>query len=197
MAKNDKLGQEHAFLGNRLKDLRIQANLTLNELGQKSGLSKSYLSKIENNKTSPSIPTLWKLANSLGIGLGDFFQTVEQPNQNSPVILRAQERKVVARGISTFGYTYEALAHPIEGSRIQPFTVHFSKQHKSTSTLVHPGYEFNYLLEGSIEFFYGDQSYVMHQGDSWYYDSSIPHRGTVKESNEATVLSILIVDDTD
>jgi len=61
-------------LGKRVKQLRVKNGLTLEELASRTELTKSFLSQLERNLTTPSIPTLENIVEVLGVSLGEFFQ---------------------------------------------------------------------------------------------------------------------------
>lgn len=61
-------------LGKRIKELRLQNDLTLEDLASRSELTKGFLSQLERNLTSPSISTLEDILEALGTNLSDFFR---------------------------------------------------------------------------------------------------------------------------
>ena len=65
-------------IGEKIKFLRLQNNLTQEELGDRCELTKGYISMIEKDKTSPSIATLKYILEALGTNLADFFADEEQ-----------------------------------------------------------------------------------------------------------------------
>ncbi|MCL4487127.1 MAG: XRE family transcriptional regulator [Chloroflexi bacterium] len=179
------------FIGRRVKAFRLQRNLTLEQLGQRSNLTRSFLSKLENGKASPSIPALIRIANALEIKLNELLDELIRQDENNLVVVRAADRRVVARGGSSFGYSYEALAH-LKSATAEPFIVRFTRGRKPPKPFTHEGYEFNYVLSGQVEFVYGDKVSLLQAGDSAYYVSSVPHYGIAKGSKEARVLSMLV-----
>lgn len=65
-------------IGKKLKELRLQNDLTLNDLASRSELSKGFLSQVERNLTTPSIATLEDILEALGSNLSDFFHEEEE-----------------------------------------------------------------------------------------------------------------------
>ena len=61
-------------IGHKIKQLRIQKGLTLEELASRSELTKGFLSQMERNLTSPSIATLNDIVEALGSSLSEFFR---------------------------------------------------------------------------------------------------------------------------
>jgi transcriptional regulator with XRE-family HTH domain len=179
------------LIGARVKEYRQAHEYTLDVLGQKTGLSRSYLSKLENGKVSPSIPTLLKIAQALNTTIGSFLDGLTGPDDDEPVVIRAAQRPVQVRGASTFGYSYERLANG-KDSALDAFIVRFTRGRRPPKPFVHAGFEFNYVLSGQVELVYRNRRIVLDPGDSIYYDSSVPHYGTARGSKETVVLAISI-----
>ena len=74
-------------LGSKIKQLRLRADLTQEELADRCELTKGYISQLENDNTSPSIATLEDIVKALGITLADLFSETEEPN----VIFKAED----------------------------------------------------------------------------------------------------------
>ncbi|MBT8334244.1 MAG: helix-turn-helix transcriptional regulator [Desulfobacterales bacterium] len=173
-------------LGRQIRNLRNQRDLTLKDLSKLTGLSKPNLSQIENNLVTPPIATLINIATALGVPIGSFFQRSSQ--ETNVVVVRKEDRYGIAKGphISHIGYQYEPLAYPKVDKSMEPFIVHMEKREaKEIVYNNHRGEEFLIVLEGTLEFRYGDTVFTLMEGDSLYFDSSIPHgyrglTGTVK-----------------
>ncbi len=163
-------------LGNQVRKLRNERSLTLQDLAGLTGLSKPNLSQIENNLVTPPIATLLKIATALGVPIGYFFQ--ESPQQINMIVVRKEDRYGIAKGphISHIGYQYEPLAYPKIDKSMEPFIVEMEEREASDIVFNnHRGEEFLFVLRGSLEFCYGDDSVTLEEGDSLYFDSIVPH----------------------
>ena len=163
-------------LGNQVRKLRNERSLTLQDLAGLTGLSKPNLSQIENNLVTPPIATLLKIATALGVPIGYFFQ--ESPQQRNMIVVRKEDRYGIAKGphISHIGYQYEPLAYPKIDKSMEPFIVEMEEREASDIVFNnHRGEEFLFVLRGSLEFCYGDDSVILEEGDSLYFDSIVPH----------------------
>ena len=69
-------------LGRKIKQLRLANDLTLEELANRSELSKGFLSQVERNLTSPSVATLDDILEALGTNLHDFFDQQEDEHHS-------------------------------------------------------------------------------------------------------------------
>lgn len=163
-------------LGSQIRKLRNKRQLTLQELADLTGLSKPNLSQIENNFVTPPIPTLLKIASALGVAIGYFFQ--ESTQDDNIIVVRKDNRCGLAKGahISHIGYKYEHLAYPRVDKHMEPFIVEIEERAGESITYnSHRGEEFLYVIEGELEFRSKEKTFILEQGDTIYFDSSIPH----------------------
>lgn len=166
-------------LGNKIRNLRKQRALTLQEVSDLTGLSKPLLSQIENNLAAPPIATLIKISTALGVKIGHFFRDHEMGDRI--VVVRKHKRYSVKKlfhhkNESTVGYRWESLAYPMVGKQMEPFFVEIEPR-KEDELLYndHKGEEFHFVMDGVVEFRSAEQTHLLEKGDSIYFDSSIPH----------------------
>jgi transcriptional regulator with XRE-family HTH domain len=178
-------------LGPRIRELRQQRGMTLRGLAGKSGLSTALLSKVENNAVSPTIPTLWKICEALGVRVGYFFHDGGVENRDY-VVTRKEKRPVVFREGSKHGYTYESLAYGKMDPAMEPFVVTVAPGERRGGKLFsHAGDELVYVLDGRAEFVLGELSFVLEEGDSAYFNSERPHRLQALDGRDARTLQVV------
>ena len=156
--------------------------ITLERLAERTGFTKSYLSKIENGLKVPPIGSLARLAQSLGADIALFFQkgdVFEAGIDLDPHVslVRAGERQTAVRGGTSFGYDYESLAHKKLRKHMEPFVMIFPSHISKEVFFEREGEEFIFVLSGRVEFMAGKRKYLLEPGDSLYIDSALPHRG--------------------
>ena len=162
-------------IGKRVRSVRLQREMSLQELASRTNLSKSLLSKIENGKVSSPVSTLFTIAKALNTKITYFFN---DKDENLPIILvRKNERRQFHRAGAHFGYTYEALGYKRKEKLMDPFILYMDKKTAKDVTFSHPGEEILFMLEGIWEFNHGDQKLILRKGDCIYFDASIPHSG--------------------
>lgn len=180
-------------LGEKIRKLRQEKRLTLQELSELSSLSKPLLSQIENDQVTPPIATLLKISKGLNVGIHYFFE--EEEDQQKFVLTRAEQREVSRRrsgNDAPHGYVYRSLATGIRHKPMEPFLVEFELKDWDDSFFYrHDGFEFIYLLEGSLEFHYGAEVMLLQPGDSIYYDSSEPHGYVSVGEEKAAAVAVL------
>lgn len=175
----------------RIKTLRLQRGLTLDQLAELSGLTKGYLSRIENSEKSPPFSTLARLASALDTDLISFFSDesgiVEDINID---IVRSENARKVDRKIAPEAYIYESLAYRMRGKNMEPMLVILDKDAPITR-FHHQGEEFIYILEGRLEFHFEGKTHVLEKGDSAYFNSGIVHSGRSVGDGPAKFLCVI------
>jgi transcriptional regulator with XRE-family HTH domain len=180
-------------IGKKIRELRKKGGLVLQDLSDRTGLSKPLLSQIEKEVVSPPIATLLKISKALNTNISFFFQN-DGPEEKV-VVVRKDESKVIDSryfGREESGYYYEALAFKKPKKYMEPFLVEFKRKRvDQLSYFSHDGEEFIYLLEGTLEFRTEGQQYILQPGDSLYFESSIPHAYRALERRNARALSVI------
>ena len=165
-------------IGEKIRRIRQSKGLTLEDISQRTGLSKALISRIENEHVSPPIATLLRIASALKVEISHFF--TDQTSPHKVTVVRHHERSttrdsMIAAGQDA-GYTYELLAFKKDDKHMEPFIVEFDlKDRKEVPMQQHKGEEFLHVLEGRLEFFTEDEVIILEKGDSIYFDSGIPH----------------------
>lgn len=168
-------------LGEKLKALRLQNQMTLDELSQKSKVSKSLLSQIERNISVPTVTTLQKIAIAFGVPISSLFSENENfgsvssnqsVNADCIVVVQKGRRKKL---IMPWGAWQEMLCPDLR-HKIEFIFLHYPVGAKVEEFYSHDGEECGIVLEGRYKGTIGDQEIILEAGDSIYYDSSIPHR---------------------
>ena len=170
-------------IGFKIRRIRQERRLTLQDLADATGLSKPLLSQIENEQVIPPLATLLRIAKAFRVQLQSFFQ--EEGSSARCVLTRAGEsRKILRRPAESENpapYTYHSLAYGKKNRNLEPFLVEFDDSDWREEMMVsHEGEEFVFLLDGELELHYADQIYAMGPGDSVYYDSAERHAFVAK-----------------
>jgi transcriptional regulator with XRE-family HTH domain len=181
---------QHAALsvniGERLRELREARNISMRALATKSGLSANALSMIERGKTSPSVSTLYKLADALGVSITAFFGSDAERKQ--VVFLKGDERRRVSftRGI------FEGLGGEQFVGRVEPFLLTLENSANSgPNSMSHTGHEFVFCLRGQLEYQVERQIYQLSAGDSLLFAAQLKHRWKNPGRTVTTALIII------
>ncbi len=158
-------------IGLRLRSLRKARGLSLRALARASGLSPNALSMIERGKTSPSVSTLYRLADALQVPITAFFQV--EAEKHDVVFIKAEERTRVpfARGL------WEGLGGERFTGRVEPFFLTLETgAHSGPFPMVHTGHEFVICLRGLLEYEVEGRKYLLEPGDSLLFAARLQHR---------------------
>lgn len=173
-------------VGGRLRELRQERNLSMRALARASGLSANALSMIERGRTSPSVSTLYKLADAMGIPITAFFR--EEPPKNEVVFRKSGERTRVPfmRGL------WEGLGGESFVGRVEPFMLTLESGASSGPFgIVHTGHEFVLCLRGQLEYQVENQRFLLESGDSLMFAAQLRHRWRNPGSNVANAVFVL------
>lgn len=151
---------DNLILGKRLNKRRTEMGLSLRDLAEKTSLTASFLSQLERGVTNPSLKSLQKISDTLGVPLLYFL--AESPSQ-SPVVRAGHRSKL---DLDDNRVSYEMLTPDLTGQleallgRIQTGCDNIVRQ-LSVETE-----EFIYVLEGSLTVTIKDEDYTLNPGDS-------------------------------
>ena len=148
-----------------LRAVRLQRGLTLEELADATGLTKSYLSKIERQRSTPSIAVAMKVARALDVDVAQLFS--DDPAATTLAVDRAEDRAADR---------YHPVAAAMLGKTMSPFIVRPTRTFTTHAHPTHAGQELVFVHAGTVEVRYGDDTVTLGTGDCAYFDSSLPHQ---------------------
>jgi len=174
-------------LAQRLKNLRIERGLTLSDVASRAGLTRSWLSKVENFRVTPSLPALSSITSVLGVSMSELFEGLDEKPRL--IVVRKDERPKVKRDEDISLLTYESLASTRAERAMDPFVITVPPD-DARPRLGHDGEEFLYVLSGRITLEFDDATHTLNQGDSAYFDAELPHRVGCESDQPAQVLVV-------
>ncbi len=186
-------GTDEVQVGANVRKLRESRGQSLQDLAERTGFSAALLTQIENRMTSPPLGTLVKIANAFDTTVSSLLGEREEHEFS---IVRKADRHIVSRvGLKEGGrssYLYESLGAGKAGRKMEPFLVRLQPiVDRNLLRNSHEGEEFIFVLHGSVEVVLDKYSDVLVEGDSIYYNSSIPHHVHSADENEALILAVL------
>lgn len=174
-------------IGDRIRILRVNQKRTLQEIAEASELSRSMISKIENNKTVPSVATLIKIAKALGTNISNLLEHDGWLNAIFTTKLHSQENLTPTdKGYSIYPYGSE-----YHEKKMQPFLFVAKKGKVKPHELSHEGEEFIYIIRGQMKMQVGEVEYLLKEGDSLYFNSLQKH-GILPVSDEVAYLDVFV-----
>lgn len=169
-------------IGEKIKDLRIQKNLTQEELADRCELSKGFISQLERDLTSPSIATLVDILQCLGTDLKDFFDD-------------SADEQIAFREIDYFEKIDDELKNKIEWiipnaqkNMMEPIRLTLSPGGSTYPDNPHEGEEFGYVLSGSIQLILGKRVIKVKKGESFHFTANATHYIKAGEKTGAALI---------
>lgn len=157
-------------LGKKIRQLRQAKGISIENLSEMTKLSTGLISQIERDITGPSVASLWEIAKALNVSMNYFFDEYEKKD---PVV-RKNSRKKIMRPNSNI--MYELLC-PDLTKKVEFLMVKIEPGQSSADELIsHEGEECGYLMQGTLKIKWGNNEYILNEGDSIYFESIVPHR---------------------
>lgn len=166
-------------LGARLRQLRMKSGESLSNVARAVGISTGFLSALERSQMSASVGTLRKLAKYYKHNILDFYDAGESDNR----LIRPNARKVLEAGD---GVRMELLAWG--NTVMEPHLFRIAPGAGSGDSYSHVGEEFLFVLKGELKISLQGEEFHLKTGDSFYFESALPHRWTNPGRNESCIL---------
>lgn len=159
------------FRGEKIREIRKQKGMTLQELADYSGLSAGLISQIERGIVDPTVSTFWKICSALNISINCFFESED----DASIVVRKNQRRIVELAGSKV--RYQDLTPHAKSSNFDFILVEIQPGEMTELELIsHRGEEYGFVLEGSLRVKCGEQVYDLNEGDSISFSSLTPHR---------------------
>ena len=176
-------------LGSRLRALRKERRLSLEQLAGKSGVALATLSRIENGKGTGTFRTHQRIAEALGLSLPELYRDL-RPQDTEAVLLDTEQEEA-----ETFTYDEKAsaifLVTQVSGRQMLPQMLILQPGGQTTLEQYSSGTErWIFGLEGTVEVTVGTKSYRITTGGTLYFKASLPHRFGNQGQAMAKVISI-------
>jgi transcriptional regulator with XRE-family HTH domain len=177
-------------IGERIKRLRLKKSMGLVELGRHTGLSASFLSQLETGRVVPTLRNLARIAMVFSKDLSFFFES--EPVSLFRVHRKHDRVRMPQSGVDDPTYFFESIGYMVPDRQLDPYYAEFLPVTKLQEIRphVHPGFEFLYVLEGSLEVRHGDTKQVLQKGDGVYFDASTPHSYRCEGKTAATAIIV-------
>jgi transcriptional regulator with XRE-family HTH domain len=180
------MNQESPDVGGRVRALRAKRGLSLRKLSELCGLSINAISLIERGETSPTVSSLYLIANALSVRITEFFPATDE---TSAVFVPRESRLATTIG----SVTMASLGYGLSHQQLEPFIVTLSGSGASeeSEAIIHPGQEFVLCLQGRVLYRVGSSRYTLAKGDSLLFEATEPHSFSKTGRSPAKLLLIL------
>ena len=176
----------------RLKGLREDSELSVEEVCKKTSTAPEEYIQIENGEKDFSVSFIYKCAELFKVDLIEIL-TGQDPKLKKYSIVRNGKGLPIER---RKGFSYQHIAYLFKDKGIEPLIVEApyeeSEQDKPISLSVHEGQEFDYIIEGSLKCVFNGKTEILNAGDAVYYDSTTPHGMIAANGSRCKFMAILI-----
>ncbi len=171
-------------IGEKIRRLRIEKQLTQEEVANRCELSKGFISQIENDLTSPSIATLVDILEVLGSNLNEFFseETKEKVKFTEDDMFETEDEELK--------YKLKWLVPNAQKNQMEPIMLLLAPYGRYKEEEPHEGEEFGYVLSGTIHLHLGEKVYKIKKGESFYFQPRDNHYISNEGKTEAKVIWI-------
>ncbi len=154
-------------IGSKIKRLRLANDLTLEELANRSELTKGFLSQLERDLTSPSVSTLVDILEALGTNISDFFNEKEEEQ----IVFKQDDFFINEQ--DTYHISY--IVPNAQKNKMEPILLSLEKNQESMIISPHEGEEFGYVCKGAIVLVYGEKEWSLKKGQTFYIKGEKAH----------------------
>lgn len=180
-------------IGTRLKELRQSAGLTQRQLAEASGVPHGQISMIETNRSNPSVASLRRILGGLNVTMSEFFEP-DTPATQAVFFKPHELRDLTTRLYSTLdGPRGRMTLQQVGDARAHNLQILYERYEPGADTggqmLEHVSHEGGVVIAGEIEVTVGEHCAVLKAGDSYLFDSTLPHRFRNTGDREAVVVS--------
>lgn len=175
----------------KLKDIRKEKNITLQELAEAAGVTKGMLSQVENNRTIPSLTVFLSIIKSMHIDINDFFTDFNTPQSSKVIFKKAVQCKPFEKE-NTVGFHYKRIMSSTIDAYHVDFVLLTLMPNAQRAPVQTDAFEFKYILKGKVEYTIGAEVFLMEAGDSIFFDATEPHNPKNVGDTEAQLLVLYI-----
>lgn len=151
-------------IGSKIRDIRKRKKITIAQMSEQIGLSKGFISNIENDNTSPSLNTLQVIASFLDVPLP--YLLLEK-KEHMKVVRKSERVYTTFNGIK--------IEHLTSQSGLRMMHVELPSGASTGEAIAHEGEESHVVLKGTVLAKQGEDSFIIEEGDSFSWNASVPH----------------------
>lgn len=178
-------------IADKLRTLRLRRSMGLAQLAEHTGFSTAMLSRLENGRLVPTLPTLTRIALVFSVGLDYFF--TDPRKRHVVAVVRRKERKRFPSDPKSaqVPWHFESLDFRVNERKLSGYLAHFHPVNQDRLTPhYHQGVELLYVIKGRLEMTIGVETFILDTGDSIYFDSMQKHTYRSLGKGECTAIVV-------
>ncbi|WP_407482062.1 helix-turn-helix domain-containing protein [Elizabethkingia meningoseptica] len=177
-------------VGKRIKEIRKDKKLTINDIAQRASVSNGLISRIENGRTIPSLPVLFSLISALETDIAIFFKDLPVQTKSPFLVFRREEMTTIEKEENAEGFIYQHIfskQFPFVGFECVLLEVQPGSKREKVIT---DAFEFKFIISGECTYVIGEEEVLLKSGDSIFFDGRIPHVPVNKSNIFSTMLVV-------
>jgi len=177
-------------ISQKIKSIRKDKNLTIQEIAERAGVTKGLISQIENSRTLPSLLVLMQIIKALEVDLNFFFNDLSLDGREAPILVLRKEEYNKFEKEPASGYQYERIFTRKIKSGAVDFVLLEILPGSVRSFVTTDAFEFKYILQGTVKYIFRDQTVELFEGDSMLFDGRLEHN-PVNEGKETVRMLVV------
>lgn len=175
-------------MAQRVREIRESCEMTPEETAKRIGADPALYRRYEDGAEDIPISVLYELSGVFGVDLTDLLTGIS-PRLDVFSVVRNGEGVEIERYP---GYSFRSVAYNFKHRKIEPLIVEIDHiENKKMSLVSHPGQEFNLILEGKVRVIIGSNIVDLNEGDTIYFDATVPHGQMVIDDGKAKFLTVI------
>ena len=162
-------------ISNKIKEIRKEKGITIQEVADRAGVSKGLISQIENNRTIPSLLVLINIINALNVDLNEFFKDFNSELDSGPVVVRKKDSYSPFEKESAIGFHYKRIFTSAMDSSTMDIVLLELLPDAQRPMVETEAYEYKYIISGQVEYVFNDQKINLEEGDSIFFNGRLSH----------------------
>ncbi|MCH6201400.1 XRE family transcriptional regulator [Aquiflexum sp. LQ15W] len=162
-------------ISQKIKSIRKDKNLTIQEIAERAGVTKGLISQIENSRTLPSLLVLMQIIRALEVDLNFFFNDLSLDGREAPILVLRKEEYSKFEKEPASGYQYERIFTRKIKSGAVDFVLLEIMPGSVRNFVTTDAFEFKYILQGTVKYIFRDQTVELFEGDSMLFDGRLEH----------------------
>lgn len=162
-------------ISHKIKEIRKEKGITIQEVADKAGVSKGLISQIENNRTIPSLLVLINIINALDVDLNEFFKDFNSELDAGPVVVRKKDSYTSFEKEHALGFHYKRIFTSAIVSSTMDIVLLELQPDAQRPMVETEAYEYKYIISGQVEYIFQDQSIRLEEGDSIFFNGRLSH----------------------
>lgn len=162
-------------IGRKIRMLRSQKQLSVQEIADRAEITKGMLSKIENGRSIPSLPVLLNVIKALDVDIPFFFQGIYLDSDQRYIHVKAGEASLIEKEIDAKGYVYRSAFSCNVSTETMEVVLLTIDAGSTREKVVTDAYELKYIIQGTVDYYLENEIVQLSEGDFFFYNGRIPH----------------------